>query len=300
MLGVLTAIMLLLPEVVMPRPTEIAAAQGDSVELERLSTRLGPSRLVELCEEAAGQKKPRLVNALLRGIALSGGAHSDLGAQIIGPFSEALTRLARAAQLDEKQLQLASDALRKSAFALGLSPCGAAAAESEMEGDCDPARREVADRLLTLGADATLPMTLREGALESLAELPPKSFAHLMPQLEKLAQSSSRPGRSALGVLGSLVPREHPQPLLSLVKSAPLPLASDAAQELCAVMAPRRTAHAAPLFSDEIAVRLRALAAPEQPIAQRQELLDCLRLLGTPADRALAQSILAARKKGNH
>jgi hypothetical protein len=262
-------------------------------------------RLVELFEDAAIHKKGRLCAASLRGIALTGAAHPEVGGQLLPRFSEALVRLVRAQRLDERQLQAASDALRRTASSLGLVPCGAADSDPELDGDCDPLRREAADRLFSLGADATLPSALRDGALESLALLPPRSFAHLVPRLVKLAQSPQRGGRGALVVLAALALRERPEPLLSLLRTAEPALASEAAQELCAVMAPRRGPHPAPLFADDVAMRLRALAGAEQPLAQRQALLDCLRLLGTPADRlqiqAISQAIgVAAKKKGAH
>lgn len=288
---------LLLPEVVMPRPTELAAASADTVELERLATRLGPSRLVELFEDAANHKKAKLCAASLRGITLTAAAHPDVGGQLLMPLSDALVRLSRAQRLDEKQLQAASDALRRTAAALGTS--SSSAPGPELDGDPDPGRREAAERLYALGADATLPPALREGALDGLALLPPGSFGHLVPHVVKLAQAPQRPGHGALVVLASLVLREQPEPILNLVRNAEPGLASEAAQELCAVMAPRRGPHPAPLFSDEVATRMRTLAAVEQPLLVRHAMLDCLRLLGTPADRALYQSIFgASRKKG--
>jgi hypothetical protein len=298
-LGLLTMLMLLLPEVVMPRPTELAAASADTVELERLATRLGPTRLVELFEDAANHKKGRLCAASLRGITLTGAAHADVGGQLLPPFCEALVRLSRAQKLDEKQLHAAGEALRRTASTLGLAPCGSAGQMADLDGDCDPMKREAAERLFALGIDATLPLPLREAALEGLALLPPGSFGHLVPRIVKLAQAPQPPGHGALVVLAALSLREQPEPLLTLVRTAEPGLASEAAQELCAVMAPRRGPHPAPLFSDEVATRLRTLAAAEQPLPQRQALLDCLRLLGTPADRALHQSISgASRKKG--
>lgn len=298
-LGLLTMLMLLLPEVVMPRPTELAAASADAVELERLATRLGPARLIELFEDAANHKKSRLCAASLRGITLTAVAHPDVGGLLLVPFTDALVRLTRAQRLDEKQLLAATDVLRRTASAMGLSPCGSSGQGAELDGDCDPGRREAAERLYALGADATLPPSLREGALEGLSLLPPGSFAHLVPHVIKLAQSPQRPGHGALVVLASLTLREQPEPILNLVRNAEPELASEAAQELCAVMAPRRGPHPAPLFSDEVATRMRTLAAADQPLLVRHGLLDCLRLLGTPADRVLYQSIFgAARKKG--
>ena len=48
--------LVLLPDVVMPRPTELANLAGDSVELERQAHRLGPARLLRLLQRPQSDK----------------------------------------------------------------------------------------------------------------------------------------------------------------------------------------------------------------------------------------------------
>lgn len=304
MLGLATALLLLLPEVVMPRPTELssAAAAGDTVELERLATRLGPSRLVSLLEEPA--RKQRVTLAALRGLGLMGASHPDLGVQILPSLIETLGRLGRGRLLDDKQLAAASEALHRTSAAVGHY---AACSENDVL-DCPPVLSEAADRLLALASDPAMPMALREGALESLAVLPPLAWQRLVPRLVKLAtlpaptaSPTATPTRAAMTVLAALVPRDGGEPLLQLVRSAEPALASDAAGELCTVAAPVKTkgARPAPPLAEDLATRIRALAGPEQPLAQRQRLVECLRLLGTASDKALATGIVSAAKKGH-
>lgn len=300
MLGLATALLLLLPEVVMPRPTELssAAAAGDTVELERLATRLGPARLVGMLEEPGARKQGRVTLAALRGLGLMGANHPDLGVQILPSLVDTLGRLGRARQLDDKQLAVAIDALHRTSAAVGHY---AGCSDNDVL-DCPPVLSEAADHLLALASDGGMPMGLREGALESLAALPPAAWTRLVPRLLKLAsQPQPAPTRAAMTVLAALVPRDGGEPLLQLVRSADPPLASDAAGELCTVAAPVKTKapHPAPLLAEDLATRIRALAGPEQPLAQRQRLVECLRLLGTPADKTLAQSIVSAAKKGH-
>lgn len=304
MSGLAALLLLLLPEVVLPRPTELTAAAGDTVELERLSTRLGPARMVALFEDAATRRRrqPGLMQAALHGIGLMGAAHPDIAMQLLPPLTGALSRLGRAQRLDDKQMAAAAEALRRTTSALGLSAADAASADAD-GADYEPGLRDVAERLFELGTDAALPLPLREGALESMAALPPSAWQHLVPRLIQLAQApqqeQQRRSRGALAALAALVPRDRPEPLVDLVRTAEPTLASEAAAELCGALPPRKGAHPAPLFSEEVAGRLRALAAPEQPLPQRVSLVECLRLLGTPADRALYQGIVsAARKKG--
>lgn len=304
MLGLATALLLLLPEVVMPRPTELssAAAAGDTVELERLATRLGPMRLVGMLEEPS-RKQSRLTLAALRGLGLMGASHPDLGVQILPSLVETLGRLGRARLLDDKQLAAASDALHRTSAAVGHY---AACSDNDVL-DCPPVLSEAADRLLDLASDAGMPMALREGALESLAALPPPAWQRLVPRLLKLAtlpaptpKPAPVPTRAAMTVLAALVPRDAGEPLFQLVRSAEPSLASDAAGELCTVATPVKTkGRPAPPLADDLATRIRALAGPDQPLAQRQRLVECLRLLGTASDKALAAGIVSAAKKGH-
>ncbi len=299
MLGLATALLLLLSEVVLPRPTDLTAASADMVELERLSTRLGPARLAFLLEQATQKKQPRMALAVLHGIGLMDAAHPDIAMQFLTPLAELLGRLGRGQKLDNKQLAAASEALYRTCGALGHY---AACAEDPQANfaDCAPPLRDAAERLLALGSESALPMPLREAALFGLAALPLPYWQHLLPQLIKLAKTEPQQPQShaALAALATLVPRGEVEPLLTLVRTGEPPLSSDAAGELCAVLAPRKGPHPVPVLSDDLATRIRTLAAAEEPIPQRQRLLECLRLLGTPADRALLQAIVtAARKK---
>ncbi len=310
MLGLATALLLLLPEVVLPRPADVTAAAGDAVELERLASRLGPARLLTLLEDAAGRRQPRLTMAVLRSIGLWGAAHPDLSLQFLAPFALTLRRLTLGHALDEKGLLAAGDALLQTGKALGRqTTCDESATSSLAE--CGPVLFEAADRLYQLGADFTLPVALREAALLALATLPAKSFLHLAMHLRKLAQTADlnsesatdsaapSPSRAALAALAALFQDGQPSPLVDLVRTAEPPLASGAAAELCAVLVPKKGPHAPPVADEDVQAKIRALAGPEHPLLVRQRLLDCLRIFGTPADRALFQGIVSAgRKKG--
>ena len=59
MLTLQTLVLLLLPEVVMPRPVDLPGAASDVVELERLATRLGPTRLLKLATRPTTDKDAR-------------------------------------------------------------------------------------------------------------------------------------------------------------------------------------------------------------------------------------------------
>lgn len=312
MLRLATALLLLLPEVVLPRPAELAAAMSDHVELERLSTRLGPARLLRLLESTAAPKKARVTLAVLHGMGLMGEAHPELGLQLIGPLAETLQHFAPAKQLDDKQLEAAALALSRTARALGRhAACAPAVLSKEVENDeptdCGPALHEAAERLYELGANQTLPQSLREGAFSALAALPLASWEQLIPRLVKLAETTHSPPAAPpehgapgpLRVLGALVPRDRAEPLLALLRNAEPTLASAAAGEYCAVLAPRKGPTATPMLPEDLIPRLRALSAPEQPLSQRMHLVECLRFLGSPADRTLLQAIQNdVRKKG--
>jgi hypothetical protein len=308
MLGLATALLLLLPEVVLPRPTDLTAAAADTVELERLATRLGPARLLHLLEGNAGKRQPKVALAALRGLGLMGAVHPDLGMLALVPFTETLGRLGQARQLDDKQMTVASEALYRICGALGRdSTCTEDAPATAS--DCGFNLYEATEHLFGLGSEPHLPLPLREGALEGLSALPPAAWQHLWPRLIALAQAPlQKPpmdrevpaGHEALVVLATLLPRGQPEPLLSVIRTAPPEVASDAVSQLCAAQpASRRGVHPATPLPDDVATRVRTLAAADQPPRQRQGLLECLRLLGTPGDRALIQNILSAgRKKG--
>ena len=109
----LAAFLLLVPEVVMPRPLEVSAVSSDPVELERLATRLGPVRLLKLAVTAEAGGQPRVAAAALRGLGLAGSFHPEVAAQALLPLVE-LIELVGHTQ-DGKLLTAATEALVRAA-----------------------------------------------------------------------------------------------------------------------------------------------------------------------------------------
>jgi hypothetical protein len=294
--GLVGLALLLLPEVALPRPTELTAAAGDVVELERLATRLGPARLLTTVESAASRGQSRLALVALRGVGLLGAAQPELGVALLRPFSDTLLRLGQARRLDEKQAQAASDSLQRVASAVGRS----GACVGSDQADCGLVEAEAAESLLRLATTSTLPLGLRSGALDGLSQLPTASWQQLLPKVVSLATAGpTAPQRAALTALATQALHDRSEPLLGLLRSGEPAVATAAAAELCMLLPnPPLRSKVPPLLSDELAGRVRGLAAPSEPLGQRLQLVDCLRLLGTPADRALLQQTVSEAKRG--
>ena len=293
-------------DVLLPRQTELTAAAGDVVELERLGTRLGPVRLLSLARGAMSRSQERPAAAAIRALGLSGTSHADVAAQAL----PGLIELLREVQTD-KLAAATGEALARLCASLSHAPlctqsddgaCGIALS-SELRGEL----RGVPAALISVSTDAAAQPAARAQALLALSGLPAPLWRELGPRLGELAATAAPPVReAALGALGALASAGDTQELVQLI-GAPTPpeLASAAAAELCAPLVPRKPVKPAPaapppaqtayVLPAPVAERVRALAAPDQPLPQRQQVLDCLRVLGGPAERALIQAVLQSK-----
>lgn len=322
--------LLLLPDVLMPRPLELSAVSNDPVELERLASRLGPARLLRTAQAAEKNGQLRAAQAAVRGIGLSGAEHPDLAAQSLLSLLDFLQHTS-----DEKLQLAASESVALLCQALA-SP--AACAEPD-DGGCGAELSELPTYLLQLVASPALKPPVRVLLLGSLRLLPVELWRAQGPKLRTLAaQPALRDAalaalsrlaqhgdsRELFAIILSTAPPPPPAPALPTVPAKPAAkpdaksvgtpvapavaaspqglLAGAAAVELCQPLLPRKTtapkpATTAPALPANVAEHLRKLAAEDQPPAVRALLADCLRVLATPADKALLQSITAATKK---
>jgi hypothetical protein len=281
---------LLVPDVVMPRPLEVSAVSSDAVELERLATRLGPVRLIRLALTAATSGQPRAAVAALRGLGLSASLHPELAAQGLWPLVELVGKTQ-----DEKLLGAASEALLR--VCEGLQDF-AVCSEPDDRG-CGEDLSPIPKYLLQLAALPALPVPVRANLVQSVRALPVPVWRSLAPRLVLLAQGPPAVRDAALSALG-LLAQHHLERELTALALPPTggELASAALSELCLPL-PRKPARPPapppPTLGPELAAQVRTLAAAGQPLPQRQRLQDCLRLLGTPPDKLLLQSIRKAR-----
>jgi hypothetical protein len=289
--------LVLLPEVVMPRPVEVSAVSTDAVELERLATRLGPMRLLRLVQTAEANKQPRVATAALRGLGLLASGHPDLAAAAVLPLAELIGQTH-----DPKLLALAADALVRLCERL---QDGSTCAEADDRG-CGEDLSPLPRYLLQLAGDPALPAAVRGQLVLAVRALPVPIWLPEGPRLLELARQPGAPPvrEAALAALGALAQQQLDRALYALA----LPptdgdLASAALAEICLPLPrkpPRPGAAAAPAvfpLAPPLADQVRALAAPTQPLPQRQRLMDCLRLLGTPQDKALLQAITVSGRK---
>lgn len=327
--------LLLLPDVIMPRPLELSAVSNDPVELERLASRLGPARLLRTAQAAEKNGQLRAAQAAVRGIGLSGAEHPDLAAQSLLSLLDFLQHTS-----DEKLQLAASESVALLCQALA-SP--AACAEPD-DGGCGAELSELPTYLLQLVASPALKPPVRVLLLGGLRLLPVELWRAQGPKLRTLAAQPALRD-AALAALSRLAQHGDSRELFAIILSTPpvppLPpapapqavpakpatkpdvksvgtavvpavaaspqglLAGAAAVELCQPLLPRKTtvpkpatpAPALPALPANVAEHLRKLAAEDQPPAVRALLADCLRVLATPADKALLQSITTATKK---
>jgi hypothetical protein len=288
----IAAAVLLVPEVVMPRPLEVSAVSSDPVELERLATRLGPMRLLKLVTTAHANGQTRAAAAALLGLGLSGSQHPEVAAQGLLPLVELVGQTA-----DEKLRSAAIEALVR--LCEGLQDTTGCAEPDD--GGCGEDPSAVPKYLLQLAALPALPLAGRGQLIQAVRLMPVGVWRAQAPRLVLLAQGPPPVRDAALAALGVLAQHHLERELTALA----LPpnsgeLASAALAELCLPL-PRRPARpsAPPVatLAPELAQQVRTLAAAEQPLPQRQRLQDCLRLLGTPQDKGLLQSIAVAGRK---
>lgn len=294
MLTLQALLLLLLPEVMMPRPVDLPAVATDSVELERLAVRMGPARLLKLLQKPSPADKGRVALTALRGLALAGAQHPEMAAQSVLPLTELLEQTS-----DEKLRQAISDTLLRLCQVLGHSMYCDEADDLGCGGDLGA----LPPRLLALAEKPALPALTRSVAISALQALPVASWQTLSPRLFALAQREPAPLRTAvLAALSTLHQQAARPELLSLVTQPDDSLAAAASQELCWPLTlqkpprPQPAVAAVTSVPEPVLIRVRAIAAGQQPIAVRLQTVDCLRVAGAPADKALLLQLAAAAK----
>ena len=116
MLTISSLFLLLLPEVVLPRPVDLPSVAADTAELSRLAERLGPARLLRLAARPASADKGRVALLALRGLALAGSQQPELAAQVVLPLVDLLEQTP-----DEKLQKATADTLLRLCQVLGRS-----------------------------------------------------------------------------------------------------------------------------------------------------------------------------------
>lgn len=294
----------LAPDVLMPRPLDLSAASGDPVELERLVTRLGPTRTLQLVRTATRSGQQRAAAAGLRGLGLAGSQHPQLAAQAFVPLIELLAQTA-----EEKLQNAAGETLIRLAGTLGHDT----SCDEPDELGCGGELPMAPYYLTQLASRPALPWFVRAQLVQALALLPVSQWRAEAQRVVTILRGAVGPGpehaalrQAALGALAVLAQHGDDRWLVAVALDPAEPLlAASAAAELCLPgLVPRRpqrpvSGAAAPPVSLPPAVieRVRSLAGPEQPLPVRQQVEGCLRLLGTPQDRALLLAIPPQLKK---
>ena len=294
MLTISSLFLLLLPEVVLPRPVDLPSVAADTAELSRLAERLGPARLLRLAARPASADKGRVALLALRGLALAGSQQPELAAQVVLPLVDLLEQTP-----DEKLQKATADTLLRLCQVLGRS----IRCEESDDLGCGGDLSVLPSRLLTLAEKPVLSPLLRSVAISALQALPVSSWQGLSPRLFALAQREPMPLRTtALAALSTLHQQVARPELLALVTQPDDELAAAASQELCWPLTLQKPARPQPgvapvaLVSDPVLLRVRAIAAGTQPIAVRLQTVDCLRVAGTQQDKALLLQLLTAAK----
>lgn len=291
MLTLQTLVLLLLPEVVMPRPVDLPGAASDVVELERLATRLGPTRLLKLATRPTTDKG-RTALLALKALALSGEHNPELAAQSVLPLSELLEQTT-----DERIRHAASDALLRLSQVLGRS----LRCEEADDPGCGADVTVLPLRLVTMAEKSSLPVLTRSVAVSALLSLPISSWQAQAPRLLALAQREQVPLRTAVLAALSVLHQQANRPeLLTLVSQPDDALALAASQELCwPLTLPKPNRPGATVSASvpmPVLSRVRAIAAGPLPIAVRLQAVDCLRASQLPEDRALLTQLATAAK----
>lgn len=293
-------------DVALPRPTELSAVAGDPVELERLAARLGGARLLTLWSESAARGHSKPATIVLRGLGLMSLQHPERACQILPIFLDTVLPLVRGRRLDDGMLRVVAETLQRIGEGIGEAHWDSDFIGPPQSVDLTPEVGDAAQRLLAVAMDCSgsLPAGLREAALTALGSLPVVAWAALAPQLATLAQASDQPGVQRIAMTALAVLSQHDRsPALAEIalQSSEPTVAALAAAELCLVASPppRRggAGGSAATLSPPLAARVRALAALDFSPPHRQRLGECLRLLGTPQDRALWLGIQNAAKR---
>lgn len=310
-MGIMKALLFslaLAPDVLMPRPLELSAASGDPVELERLVTRLGPARTLQLVRAATRSGQQRAAAAGLRGLGLAGSQHPQLAAQAFVPLIELLAQT-----VEDKLQHAAGETLIRLAGTLGHDT----SCDEPDELGCGGELPMAPYYLTQLAARPALPWFVRAQLVQALSLLPVSQWRAEAQRVVTILRGAVGPGpehaalrQAALGALAVLAQHGDDRWLVAVALDPAEPLlAASAAAELCMPgLVPRRPprppvatssgATTPPLsLAPAVVERVRGLAAPEQPLPVRQQVEGCLRLLGTPQDRALLLAIPPPLKK---
>lgn len=288
----LTALaLLLLPDVVMPRPIDLPVVASDSVELERQAHRLGPSRLIKLVTRPQTDRG-RLALVALRGLSLVVEQHPEVAGQAALPLVDALEQVS-----DDKLRHGLADALLRVTQVLGRSlPC-----EEPDDLGCGGDLASLPVRLLGLAERTTQPVFFRSVAVSALQALPVSMWQAQSPRLFALAQREAGPLRTTVLAALSVLHQQANRPeLLTLVSQPDDALALAASQELCwPLTLPKPNRPGATVSASvpmPVLSRVRAIAAGPLPIAVRLQAVDCLRASQLPEDRALLTQLATAAK----
>ncbi len=293
MLTPIALALLLLPDVVMPRPIDLPVVASDPVELERQAHRLGPARLLKLVTRPQTDRG-RLALVALRGLSLVVEQHPEVAGQAALPLVDVLEQAT-----DDKLRHGIADVLLRVAQVLGRSlPC-----EEPDDLGCGGDLANVAVRLLALAERSAQPVFTRSVAVSALQALPISMWHAQSPRLFALAQREAGPLRTtvlaALSVLHQQVTRPELLTLATLPDDA---LAAAASQELCWPLLlhkptkPQPGASVSVPVPDAVLRRAREIAAGTQPIAVRLLTIECLRASAAPQDKALLLQLAAAAK----
>lgn len=281
-MSVLPLLLWLVPNVVLPRFTELPNHFADPVELERQTRRLGPSRVFHFLKPL---KADAAQVAALRGLSLWAEQAPDVAAQLAVPLTDLL------AQTRDDKLRVALyDSLLRMCRALGRFPQCSEADDV----DCGGEARLLPARLLRLAEQPTSHPASRNVALSALQTLQPSLWQAAAPRLSALAQSEGEPLRTtALAALSVLKEQENRPELVALVLQPDDTLSAAAAQELCWPLILRKNkSQPGSVLPENIALRVRTAAQGPAPLASRQKTVDCLRAMGTPQDKTLIGQLL--------
>lgn len=293
MLTPLLLALVLLPDVVMPRPTELSNLAGDSVELERQAHRLGPARLLRLLQRPQSDKG-RLAFLALRGLSLVATQHPEVAGQAALPLLDLLEQAG-----DDKLRQALSDTLLRVCQVLGRSlPC-----DEPDDLGCGGDLASLPLRLVQLAEKPSQPVLSRSVALSALQALPFQVWQTSSPRLFALAQRESGPVRTTVLAALSVLHQQAGKPeLLALATLPDDSLAAAASQELCWPLLAHKpnakpsAAPAASVVPDAVLRRAREIAAGTQPLAVRLQTIECLRATGLAQDKALLLQLATAAK----
>ncbi len=257
-----------------------AVRSGDDVEVERVAARLGPVRLQRIAEH--GKREERLAALRALGLVTDGWAMLPGIARLIG-------------ESDADVAEHAAMAARR--IAEGLSP-------QSLENDevpRDVPARAATELLLQAGKHELRP-SVRVAAIAALAALRGVTRVDEAGLAKLLADPEPQVRRGAAEALANVATAE--KALIESLTSDPVAEVSGAAaaalcRDVPATASPKNAAEVrASRLLPPARERLRALATDETVgLADRIDLLGCLRVWTSPADKVADQTVLDALSK---